>query len=199
MYWFHNSSVPLCPQGVWSGHLPDVHPQHVYPLGGQGALRLRPVRPHPAGTGGGNQQHLGRTSVLHRSFCRYVPGGWLKEIWRCLGVSLQGVTYPACHGMWAKWAPPLERSRLATTSFCGKWAVRSSEEQSGATGSSEEQWGAVRSSEEQWGAGRSRSKNVLRKGIPVNWIPVNWNPVTTFFNTPLKYYSEKARDIRSSI
>lgn len=32
----------------------------------------------------------------------------------------QGVTYPACHGMWAKWAPPLERSRLATTSFCGE-------------------------------------------------------------------------------
>ena len=34
---------------------------------------------------------------------------------------LQGVTYPACHGMWSKWAPPLERSRLATTSFCGEW------------------------------------------------------------------------------
>lgn len=33
----------------------------------------------------------------------------------------QGVTYPACHGLWAKWAPPLERSRLATTSFCGKF------------------------------------------------------------------------------
>lgn len=35
-------------------------------------------------------------------------------------MSCQGVTYPACHGMWSKWAPPLERSRLATTSFCGK-------------------------------------------------------------------------------
>ncbi|NXD15575.1 VGLU3 protein, partial [Nothocercus nigrocapillus] len=33
-----------------------------------------------------------------------------------------GVTYPACHGMWSKWAPPLERSRLATTSFCGSYA-----------------------------------------------------------------------------
>lgn len=32
---------------------------------------------------------------------------------------LQGVSYPACHGIWAKWAPPLERSRLATTAFCG--------------------------------------------------------------------------------
>ncbi|RXM33512.1 Vesicular glutamate transporter 2.1 [Acipenser ruthenus] len=36
--------------------------------------------------------------------------------------SLQGVTYPACHGIWSKWAPPLERSRLATTSFCGSYA-----------------------------------------------------------------------------
>ncbi|XP_064515833.1 vesicular glutamate transporter 2 [Pseudopipra pipra] len=34
----------------------------------------------------------------------------------------QGVTYPACHGIWSKWAPPLERSRLATTSFCGSYA-----------------------------------------------------------------------------
>ncbi|KAJ8777709.1 hypothetical protein J1605_014362 [Eschrichtius robustus] len=34
----------------------------------------------------------------------------------------RGVTYPACHGIWSKWAPPLERSRLATTSFCGSYA-----------------------------------------------------------------------------
>uniref|UniRef100_A0A3B1K589 Solute carrier family 17 member 7b n=1 Tax=Astyanax mexicanus TaxID=7994 RepID=A0A3B1K589_ASTMX len=33
-----------------------------------------------------------------------------------------GVSYPACHGIWAKWAPPLERSRLATTAFCGSYA-----------------------------------------------------------------------------
>ncbi|EQB79212.1 vesicular glutamate transporter 2 isoform 2 [Camelus ferus] len=36
--------------------------------------------------------------------------------------ALWGVTYPACHGIWSKWAPPLERSRLATTSFCGSYA-----------------------------------------------------------------------------
>lgn len=36
---------------------------------------------------------------------------------------LQGVSYPACHGIWAKWAPPLERSRLATTAFCGKFVT----------------------------------------------------------------------------
>ncbi|KTF91680.1 hypothetical protein cypCar_00012245 [Cyprinus carpio] len=38
---------------------------------------------------------------------------------RILQGLVEGVTYPACHGMWSKWAPPLERSRLATTSFCG--------------------------------------------------------------------------------
>jgi len=34
----------------------------------------------------------------------------------------KGVTYPACHGIWRHWAPPLERSRLATMSFCGMLA-----------------------------------------------------------------------------
>ncbi|KAF2363470.1 Major facilitator superfamily [Trinorchestia longiramus] len=34
----------------------------------------------------------------------------------------QGVTYPACHGIWRTWAPPLERSRLATMAFCGSYA-----------------------------------------------------------------------------
>lgn len=38
-------------------------------------------------------------------------------------MSVQGVTYPACHGIWSKWAPPLERSRLATLSFCGTECV----------------------------------------------------------------------------
>ncbi|CAB1312322.1 unnamed protein product [Coregonus sp. 'balchen'] len=36
---------------------------------------------------------------------------------------LVGVSYPACHGIWAKWAPPLERSRLATTAFCGSFGI----------------------------------------------------------------------------
>lgn len=31
----------------------------------------------------------------------------------------EGVTYPSIHGVWAKWAPPLERSRLATIAFSG--------------------------------------------------------------------------------
>lgn len=36
--------------------------------------------------------------------------------------TLQGVTYPACHGIWRFWAPPLERSRLATMAFSGSYA-----------------------------------------------------------------------------
>lgn len=35
---------------------------------------------------------------------------------------VEGVTYPACHGIWRHWAPPLERSKLATISFCGSYA-----------------------------------------------------------------------------
>ncbi|KAE8739881.1 hypothetical protein FOCC_FOCC014605 [Frankliniella occidentalis] len=34
----------------------------------------------------------------------------------------KGFTYPACHGIWRHWAPPLERSRLATLAFCGSYA-----------------------------------------------------------------------------
>uniref|UniRef100_A0A8D0GI64 Solute carrier family 17 member 8 n=1 Tax=Sphenodon punctatus TaxID=8508 RepID=A0A8D0GI64_SPHPU len=41
---------------------------------------------------------------------------------RILQGLVEGVTYPACHGMWSKWAPPLERSSLATISFCGSYA-----------------------------------------------------------------------------
>jgi len=33
--------------------------------------------------------------------------------------SLQGVTFPAMMSMWARWAPPLERSRLMTLSGAG--------------------------------------------------------------------------------
>ena len=35
---------------------------------------------------------------------------------------VEGVAYPACHGIWRYWAPPLERSRLATLAFCGTYA-----------------------------------------------------------------------------
>lgn len=35
-------------------------------------------------------------------------------------MSLQGVTYPSILAVWAKWAPPLERTKLATIAFSGK-------------------------------------------------------------------------------
>eukprot|EP00096_Caligus_rogercresseyi_P006352 TRINITY_DN22728_c0_g1_i1.p1 TRINITY_DN22728_c0_g1~~TRINITY_DN22728_c0_g1_i1.p1 ORF type:complete len:635 (+),score=156.44 TRINITY_DN22728_c0_g1_i1:201-2105(+) len=38
----------------------------------------------------------------------------------CQGL-VEGVTYPSCHGIWRWWAPPLERSRLATLAFCGSY------------------------------------------------------------------------------
>ncbi|CAI9734016.1 vesicular glutamate transporter 1-like isoform X2 [Octopus vulgaris] len=41
---------------------------------------------------------------------------------RILQGLVEGVTYPACHGIWRHWAPPLERSQLATISFCGSYA-----------------------------------------------------------------------------
>ncbi|KAG5898933.1 hypothetical protein JTB14_007968 [Gonioctena quinquepunctata] len=33
----------------------------------------------------------------------------------------EGVTYPCIHAIWSKWAPPLERSRLATIAFSGSY------------------------------------------------------------------------------
>lgn len=41
---------------------------------------------------------------------------------RILQGLVEGVTYPACHGIWRHWAPPTERSRLATISFTGSYA-----------------------------------------------------------------------------
>ncbi|CAD5112545.1 DgyrCDS1756 [Dimorphilus gyrociliatus] len=33
----------------------------------------------------------------------------------------EGVTYPAIHAVWSKWAPPLERTKLATFAFAGSY------------------------------------------------------------------------------
>ena len=38
----------------------------------------------------------------------------------CVLVWWQGVSYPAMHALWGKWAPPLERSRLAGISYAGQ-------------------------------------------------------------------------------
>ncbi|EPB69574.1 transporter, major facilitator family protein [Ancylostoma ceylanicum] len=37
-------------------------------------------------------------------------------------VLIQGVAFPSMHGVWRYWAPPLERSKLATTAFTGSYA-----------------------------------------------------------------------------
>lgn len=35
---------------------------------------------------------------------------------------IQGFGYPSMHGVWRHWAPPMERSKLATTAFTGSYA-----------------------------------------------------------------------------
>ncbi|XP_044751569.1 sialin-like isoform X2 [Coccinella septempunctata] len=41
---------------------------------------------------------------------------------RVLEGVFEGVTYPCIHAVWSQWAPPLERSRLATIAFTGSYA-----------------------------------------------------------------------------
>ncbi|KAG4072849.1 hypothetical protein HA402_002592 [Bradysia odoriphaga] len=43
-------------------------------------------------------------------------------ILRFIQGSVEGVTYPAMYGIWRFWAPPLERSRLATIALSGSYA-----------------------------------------------------------------------------
>ncbi|XP_044751573.1 vesicular glutamate transporter 1-like isoform X2 [Coccinella septempunctata] len=40
---------------------------------------------------------------------------------RVLEGIFEGVTYPCIHAVWSQWAPPLERSRLATFAFTGSY------------------------------------------------------------------------------
>ena len=35
--------------------------------------------------------------------------------------SFKGATFPAMHALWGKWAPPQERSLLASISYAGKY------------------------------------------------------------------------------
>lgn len=45
----------------------------------------------------------------------------ISEPSQCIFRIFKGVTYPAMHGVWRHWAPPLERSKLATTTFTGSY------------------------------------------------------------------------------
>lgn len=37
-----------------------------------------------------------------------------------LNFEFQAVSFPSMQSMWGRWAPPLERSKLATVSYLGK-------------------------------------------------------------------------------
>ncbi|CAJ0941076.1 unnamed protein product, partial [Mesorhabditis belari] len=47
---------------------------------------------------------------------------FLVVIMQILQGLFQGIAYPSMHGVWRYWAPPLERSKLATTAFTGSYA-----------------------------------------------------------------------------
>ena len=36
-------------------------------------------------------------------------------------IFLKGVTFPAMHALWSRWAPPLERSKLVTAAYSGSY------------------------------------------------------------------------------
>ncbi|XP_049792910.1 vesicular glutamate transporter 1-like isoform X1 [Schistocerca nitens] len=46
---------------------------------------------------------------------------YLLVLGRVIEGLFEGVTYPSIHAVWARWAPPLERSRLATIAFSGSY------------------------------------------------------------------------------
>jgi len=49
----------------------------------------------------------------------------LKELQLMIAVNLivvfKGATFPAMHTLWGKWAPPQERSLLASISYAGQY------------------------------------------------------------------------------
>lgn len=101
-------------KSLWLCHSGHIHPQHADPIRRPLPLQLRHTGEDMPGPCWGMclySQVL--TGLCVRLFKHLQMVSWLYCI-------LQGVSYPACHGIWAKWAPPLERSRLATTAFCGK-------------------------------------------------------------------------------
>lgn len=47
--------------------------------------------------------------------------GWLIAV-RIIEGIFEGVTFPCIHAVWSKWAPPSERSRMASIAFAGNYA-----------------------------------------------------------------------------
>lgn len=111
-------------KSVWLCHCGYVHPQHADSIRRSLPLQLR----HPGQDMPGTRWGTARARLRESYVCGYLT--------RVCDLVPQGVSYPACHGIWAKWAPPLERSRLATTAFCGKtspltyWQINTSRKSS---------------------------------------------------------------------
>lgn len=121
------------PQGLWLRHCGHLHLEYAHPVRRPGPLWLRHLCEDPSRPCGGNTPWTARTQPFIPAppppatrppageTITNGPASFPLVFTSCpLSSSLQGVTYPACHGIWSKWAPPLERSRLATTAFCGK-------------------------------------------------------------------------------
>lgn len=47
---------------------------------------------------------------------------WVLIAVRIIEGIFEGVTFPCIHAIWCKWAPPLERSRMASIAFAGNYA-----------------------------------------------------------------------------
>jgi len=65
---------------------------------------------------------IAATSVLTllTPFLTHIGTGFLITT-RILEGLFEGITYPSIHAIWARWAPPLERSRLAAVAFSGSY------------------------------------------------------------------------------
>lgn len=66
---------------------------------------------------------IGATALLTlvTPLCAHMSTSLLIAV-RVIEGIFEGVTYPCIHAVWARWAPPLERSRLATLAFSGSYA-----------------------------------------------------------------------------
>ncbi|KAF5289891.1 hypothetical protein FQA39_LY14953 [Lamprigera yunnana] len=74
----------------------------------------------------GGKQIFGLGVAATAAFTIVTPFAAKQSFYLLLAVRIaegifEGVTYPCIHAVWSKWAPPLERSRLATIAFSGSY------------------------------------------------------------------------------
>ncbi|XP_063927557.1 vesicular glutamate transporter 1 isoform X2 [Zophobas morio] len=65
---------------------------------------------------------IGTSSFLNLFVAPFYKDRQILIIIKVMQGLVEGVTYPACHGIMRYWAPPLERSKLATLAFSGCYA-----------------------------------------------------------------------------